>query len=135
MSAHRADRALELVLPWPDKALSPNARTHWAVKAGAAKRQRRDAYIAAKQAGWDCEDWVGRRIHLWIDFYPPTRRMPDDDNMLARMKPARDGIADAIGIDDRMFVSHPYVHDEARKGGEVRIRITGATQKMPGSAV
>jgi len=28
-------------------------------------------------------------------------------------------------FDDNRFVSHPYVKDEVRKGGEVRVRITG----------
>ena len=115
----------ELVLPWPPKELSPNARVHWAVKSGAAKRQRRDACIAVKLAGWNAAALPEGRLHLWIDFYPPTRRLPDDDNMLSRMKPARDGIADALGIDDRRFVSHPFVHSKPHKGGEVRIRITG----------
>ena len=45
--------------------------------------------------------------------------------MLARVKPYRDGIADALGIDDKRFVSHPYVRDTPRKGGQVVFRITG----------
>lgn len=126
MSAHRADRALELVLPWPAKELSPNSRAHWRARAKATEKARLDAYCVATVAMYEQDFRIpDGRLHLWIDFYPPTRRMPDDDNMLARMKPARDGIADALGIDDRRFVSHPYVREEVRKGGEVRIRITG----------
>lgn len=64
------------------------------------------------------------RLHLWIDFYPPDRRRRDDDGLLASCKAYRDGIADALGIDDRRFVSHPYLRDEVVKGGEVRVRIT-----------
>ena len=118
----------ELVLPWPAKELSPNARVHWSKRSRAAKLQRADARIAAIVAGWADMDIPDGRLHLWIDFHPPTRRMPDDDNMLARIKPARDGIADAMHVDDKRFVSHPFVHSTPRKGGEVRIRITGGPQ-------
>lgn len=111
-------------MPWPDKSLSPNARIHWAKKASIVKRQRRLAYVLAIKAGWHLLKFQNERIHLWMDFYPPTRRMPDDDNLLISMKPARDGIADALGIDDKRFVSHPFVSDKPVKGGEVRIRIS-----------
>ena len=76
-------------------------------------------------AGWHLAELPEGRLHLWITFYPPTKRLPDDDNMLSRFKPWRDGIADAMGIDDKRFVSHPFVSDEVRKGGAVRVRLTG----------
>lgn len=115
----------ELVLPWPSKTLSQNARVHWSKRAEAVKAARLHAWAETINAGWVAPD--ADRIHLWIDFYPPTRNWPDDDNMLGRMKSARDGIADALGIDDRIFVSHPFVRHEVRKGGEVRIRMTGGS--------
>jgi crossover junction endodeoxyribonuclease RusA len=115
----------ELILPWPSKDLSPNARTHWAAKAKAAKAARYMAGVMTMAAGWQAWPIPDGRLNLWVDFYPPTKRQPDDDNMLARFKPYRDGIADALGIDDKRFISHPLVKDEVRKGGEVRIRITG----------
>lgn len=114
----------ELTLPWPDKELSPNARVHWARRANAAKRARRDAHLLARAAGWSPESVLDGRLHLWITFHPPTRRMPDDDNMLARFKAQRDGLADALGIDDRRFISHPMVSEEPRKNGAVLVRIT-----------
>lgn len=118
----------ELVLPWPSKDLSPNGRVHWARKAKAAKEARYIAGVLTMGARWQEKALPDGRLHLWIDFYPPTRRLPDDDNMLTRVKPYRDGIADALGIDDKRFISHPFVKDEVRKGGEVRIRITGGPQ-------
>lgn len=114
----------ELILPWPDKAMSPNARVHWSVKSKAVKIARSFAFLKTKEAGWDKIELPEGRLHLWIDFYPPTKRMPDDDNMLSRCKAYRDGIADALGIDDKRFISHPFVKSEVVKGGEVRIRIT-----------
>lgn len=115
----------ELVLPWPSKDLSPNARVHWAVRASKASLARTEAWTLALYAGWLNADLPDGRLHLWITFHPPTKRLPDDDNMLARFKSYRDGIADALGIDDKRFISHPYVSDKPVKYGEVRVRITG----------
>lgn len=113
----------DLLLPWPAKELSPNARVHWAARSKKARAARQLAWAETVNVGWKAP--VSERIHLWVDFFPPTRRLPDDDNMLSRFKPYRDGIADALGIDDRVFVSHPLVRTEVRKGGVVRIRMTG----------
>lgn len=120
--------ARELVLPWPAKELSPNARVHWSKKSDASASARALASILAINEGWRSITLPEGRLHLWITFHPPTKRMPDDDNMLARFKPWRDGIADALKIDDKRFVSHPYVSDKPVKGGEVRVRITGGPE-------
>lgn len=119
---------MELVLPWPSKNLSPNARVHWSRKAAAAKDARAMARLLAMSARWGEAALPEGRLHLWITFHPPTRRLPDDDNMLARFKPSRDGIADALGIDDKRFVSHPYVSDKPRRGGQVVVRLTGGPE-------
>lgn len=112
------------MFPWPLKQLSPNARVHWATKAAATKSARHMGYVIAQAANsWPKRIFTGK-IHVWIEFYPPTRKMPDDDNMLSRFKPYRDGIADALGVDDSRFVSHPYVKDEVVKGGKVVVRLT-----------
>lgn len=116
---------IELTLPWPSKDLSQNARVHWTAKAKAAGVARAEGKLLAIAAGWQSLVLPEGRLHLWIDFYPPTRRLPDDDNMVARFKPYRDGLADALGIDDKRFVSHPYVREQPRKGGEVVVRLTG----------
>lgn len=109
---------------WPSRELHPNARVHWAKRAKAAKAAREVGHWTAHANGWDRLKLPGGRLHLWIDFYPPDKRRRDDDGLLASFKPYRDGIADAMGIDDVRFVSHPYVRDEVRKGGEVVVRLT-----------
>lgn len=115
-----------ILLPFPDKSLSPNARVHWAAKANAAKKARAMGFYAAKEAGLAEDTFAGYegRIHLWITFRPKTRRLPDDDNCLAAFKSYRDGIADALGIDDKRFVSHPFVSDQPIMGGLVQVRIS-----------
>ena len=112
-----------IILPWPSKDLSPNARVHWARKALAASKAREDGRLAAIASGWHKHKFGEGRIYLLFEFYPPTRRGIDDDNAIARCKNARDGIADAIGANDRKFVCIPYVHDETRKGGEVVVSL------------
>lgn len=118
----------ELILPWPHKDLSPNGRVHWSAKAKAGKRARAQGYIIALEGGCKLWELPKGRLHLHVTFHPPTRLLPDDDNMLSRFKPYRDGIADALGIDDRRFISHPLVSTEVRKGGQVVVRITGGPE-------
>jgi len=118
----------ELMLLWPSRDLHPNARVHYHRKAKAAKAARQEGMVIALASGWHRFTLPEGRLHLWIDFYPPDKRRRDDDGLLASFKPYRDGIADALQIDDNRFVSHPYVKDEVRKGGEVRVRITGGPE-------
>lgn len=93
----------EFRLPWPPSSLSPNKRQHWTAlsKAKAAYRI-------------ECANETAMRVrpvevssepkHIEFVFYPPDRRSYDVDNLLARMKAGIDGMADALGIDDRVFV-------------------------------
>ena len=119
----------ELILPWPDRALHPNSRGHWGKRAAAAKVARAEAHIRARAAGWRADQLpAATRLHIWIDGYPADKRRRDADGLLSSLKPWLDGIADALGIDDRRFVPHPWVKDEVVKGGEVRIRITGGPE-------
>ena len=113
-----------ITLSWPDKALSPNGRSHWAAKAKAAKRARSDAFHLAREAGFDTSTFAdyGGKLHLWIDCYAKTRNYPDADNVLASLKNSLDGIADALGVNDSRFQPHPFVKVET--GGKVVIRIT-----------
>lgn len=113
-----AERALELVLPWPSKDLSPNARVLWRDRSRATKAARQTAVVLAFEPGWR-DAWLPEgRLHLRINFYQAPRKvLPDDDNLLLRFKAYRDGIAQVLGIDDNRFVSHPFVHTDRRKGG------------------
>jgi len=111
-----------VVLAWPDKALSPNARVHWSKKSKVVKETRSNAFMACRIAGLIAPKTDGK-LHLWIDFHPPSNRRIDDDNCLGRFKCQRDGIADYLGIDDRIFESHPSVKEKVA-GGCVKVRIT-----------
>ena len=110
----------EIVLPWPPGELNPNARIHHMVVARYKKMYRASCYTLAKQSGVSI-DWEGD-IHAWIDFYPPNRRPRDDDNLVAAFKSGRDGVAEALGVDDKRFRIHPYLKSEI--GGMVKVRFT-----------
>ena len=111
-----------LILPWPPAVLSPNKRVHWATKNRAVKLIRENCHWLTKASGIRI-DWDGI-VHMWITFCPPSRRRLDDDNLVAQFKSSRDGIAQALGIDDSRFRIHPWLSDEVVKGGQVRVRFS-----------
>ena len=110
----------ELLLPWPPKVLSPNARSHWAAKSKAAKAYRNACFLLCRQAALPMP--MGRAL-LSLEFIPPDRRRRDDDNCIAAFKSGRDGVAEALGIDDSRFVTQLQISAETIKGGAVRVRI------------
>ncbi len=115
---------IEVTLPWPSKDLSPNARVHWSKKSKAAKAYRHNCHILTQQAITlgQIFDLGAGKLNLWLIFYPPDRRARDDDNMIASFKSGRDGLAAALGIDDKRFISHIEVSDQI--GGMVKVRVT-----------
>lgn len=109
-----------VTLPWPPAELSPNWRGHWAKKARAASRYRMACGWACKAAGLRAPDSLMIALHL--EFVQPDRRRRDDDNLVAATKAGRDGIADALGIDDNRFrLQPPVVSSEI--GGFIRVRL------------
>ena len=54
------------------------------------------------------------------------RRARDDDNIIASFKAGRDGMAQALGIDDKRFICHPFVSDQI--GGFIKARLTAFAQ-------
>lgn len=121
---------IEIIMPFPPAILSPNARPHWAAKAKAVKSYRHTGYLAAMIADKGSTfpfEYEGGEINLWIDFHPPSSRRMDDDNALSRFKSGRDGIADYLGVDDSVFISHPMIKEKIA-GGCVKVRITAGTE-------
>ena len=110
-------------LPWPSRVLSPNARKHWTVTSKAKRIYRDAGYLATKAAAMPKPlPFIGERLPVCITFYPPDKRWRDDDNMIASFKSARDGIADALGVNDRCFACH-YQFEEPVKGGKITVEI------------
>lgn len=112
----------DIILPWPPKELSPNARGHWAVTARAKKAYRLACAWQAKAQGVRKID--AQALHLTLTFYPPTRRAFDLDNALARMKSGLDGLADVLGVDDSRWTLAIEKSDQI--GGMVKVQICAA---------
>lgn len=118
---------IEITLPWPVRELNPNVKVHWAQKSKAAKAYKEACFYLTKEAitnGFTLPD--SEKLSLWLDFYPPDKRARDDDNCLSSFKSGRDGVADALGINDKRFVSHPRLMDTI--GGMIKMRITDASK-------
>lgn len=110
---------IELTLPWPPRELSPNARVHWRVRHKHSKAYRQLCGVLAIQHKRNLPEG---RLHFVVIFCPPDRRHYDDDNLLARFKAGRDGIADGLGVNDKNFVTTLSIGD-ATRGGLVLVRI------------
>ena len=114
-----------VTLPWPDKKLSPNARTHWRAKVGPKQSARiRSGWETVAAKGFhqvrDALAASDGPIALTVTFYPPDKRHRDDDNMIGAFKSHRDGIAEALGVNDRRFRPH-YVFADPAKPGRVEV--------------
>ncbi len=113
---------MQVVLPWPPKELSPNARQHWAALARVKKQYRTACWALTRQAMAEAGMASGapkNEVHLV--FVPPDRRNRDADNMLASMKAGLDGLADALKANDSKFKVTFDVSDDI--GGMVKVSV------------
>ena len=113
-------RVKEITLPWPAPALRSNERVHWAEKARATKDARNHAWaVAMETPRIECVP----DATIFIEYYPPSRR-EDVHNVPASLKAYIDGIADAMGCDDKGFtVDYPTQWAGVSKPGKVVFRI------------
>lgn len=128
---------LIIELPWPPRVLSPNSRRHWARKSAAARDYRVDCLCIAREAMKKQRFKLSKQcttpgsLDVWMDFYPPDRRLRDDDNCIASFKSGRDGLAKALGCDDRIFRIHPFLQPDPVEGGKVVVRIGAREDAKP----
>lgn len=108
-------------LPWPYRGLSPNARLHWAKKARLMRTYRIECFLLTRAS--DFIPPPKGKILLVLEFIQPDKRRRDDDNLIASFKAGRDGVADALRIDDSRFVTQFHISDETTKGGRVRMTL------------
>lgn len=119
-----------VTLPFPNARLNPNRSkgVHWAATSALRKSARTSAYTLARVAAL-ATPWYGieRRkadtVPLVITFIQPDRRHRDRDNLLAACKPALDGVADALEINDSQFDPVTIRREYGDKPGAVRIEI------------
>lgn len=118
----------EIVLPFPDKVLSPNVGMGRLEKSRHYKVAKDTAYLYTKRAlgnGYRLSLPKGqeRTVGVTLIITPPSRRRMDEDNMLARCKAYIDGVATALGVDDCRFHYREQVWKPAQKPGSVGFTI------------
>jgi len=108
---------MQLILPWPPKQCFPNFKRahHWRAYRNHVKQYRADCGWWAKTVP------TPSRYDFIITFYPPNRRM-DDDNIISGFKHGRDGLADGWGVNDKYF-KPTYVFQEPVKGGKIVVSL------------
>ena len=115
---------IEIVLLWPDKRLSPNARVHWAVLSALKETSKGDAWWSTFEALQGSRH-PGRadKYEAQYIFNPPDRRKRDIDNCLAMMKEAQDGVCDYLGLDDSRIKRTVLEWGDVTPGGKVVLRL------------
>ena len=98
--------AIVLTLPWPAPELWTNAkkRVHWRKVNTAVGLARYEAQIVTREVLAATKPPAAPTA-LNVTFRAPTARRYDTANALEACKPYIDGICDALGIDDSVFVS------------------------------
>ncbi len=85
--------SITITLPWPDKALSPNADKRSMYPAIRARKAYREL------AGWEwaaeTEGFIAPPVVATITFTYTMKRKFDEDNHIAMLKPVWDGAQDA----------------------------------------
>lgn len=123
---------LTIELPVPPKALSPNARVHYHVRARAVKAYRLAAHLNAvasridSSPSWEPVPYF-RAGTTQVTWYTKTKRKPDADNALSSLKAAWDGITDSGFLaDDRGLTHQPIIFlvDKHRPRVVLRIEAT-----------
>lgn len=113
---------MKIELPWPDRVLHPNARTHHMAKAKVAKAVRLQAFYTALSATpFDAPEQGN--VLVTMDFFPPDSRRRDLDGMLSASKNQLDGIADAIKVNDNRFALLIRRQDPAPPHGKVVVTV------------
>ena len=124
---------LTITLPWPHVDLSPNGRANRFAHARAKKAAKNYAWGMTKALMGPLNirlgSWVGD-VQVQISLHP-VRNYPDDDNAIATQKAALDGIASALGIDDKHFRQLPPIRGEKRNPGAVVITLTPEAVAVP----
>lgn len=114
----------------PHKSLNPNRKGHPLEKLGRERTSRAEHKATLKQSAYVAlrnylleHPWQpppGRiTVELfvaWDGRFARAQTFPDDDNLIAACKPLYDGLARALGIDDRRFKLAGVEQDLDRDG-------------------
>ena len=114
-----------VLLPWPHKDLSPNARIHWRKKGPLVALAKRDAFLLARMLPEGQRQQVAeaKALRLTVTLMAPDSRRRDQDNCIARLKAHLDGIFQACKADDSLVRETVIRWGEKLPGGCVRVEL------------
>lgn len=115
-------KTITVEVPYPDGALLQNSRKHWTVKSDATAEARMKARNAANLAN-GTQRWNPVPLEGIMIIHPPDKRRRDAFNTGAALKPAIDGIFDALGVDDFLVDDWQVKRREPVPGGRIVIQI------------
>lgn len=114
---------MRIILPFPVKELNPNYRIHYRGLAKVKKAARTGAWVETAYAlkSGSREHYAGEfAIPMRVLITPPDRRLRDQDNMIAMLKSALDGIADGLQVNDNRF-NPTFVFNPPAKPGRIEV--------------
>lgn len=106
-----------------------NRRDHWAKKARRVKAQRHIAFVQTLSEAGSLRRPAGD-VRLYITLCRVAPRIMDTDNLAGAMKAVRDGIAEALGIDDGdERITWDYEQRKPMKGEQQAVEVIIAAKK------
>lgn len=111
-----------IILPFPNGKLSGHAFGNWRSKASPTAKARALAKAETEQAGQFTLPPEPQDIEVAFHFYPPDLR-GDRVNYPNRLKAYIDGIAEALGFNDKRILPSYHFHPVDRKNGRVEVVI------------
>lgn len=114
---------MQITLPFPDRRLSPNTRYHWRARQEPKRTAREMACFTALQLAQEMSAPLTGELRVAYRIHPPDRRRRDQDNIIASLKSAIDGVCQALAINDSQFKETVITWGEPVKGGQVVMEI------------
>lgn len=126
---------MKIELDFPPAELFPNRSKgkHWTTTYTAKTNYR-------QLSGWSTKhqmkDWkpTDKPIRLTVTFVMPDKRLRDTDNCLAAAKAALDGMADALGVNDRQFQPVVVYRQYGDKPGKMIVELEVIDDDQRGSS-
>lgn len=127
MVAIGAPAGQRIICDYPPNALNPNraGAPDW-VKAKAKRIYRRDCYVLTLAS--KVRPPAEGDIEVRLDLFPPEANRRDDDNAESSFKAGRDGIAQALKVDDARFRVERHLHRDRPLGCIVFTIIDGSPE-------
>lgn len=93
---------MQLLFEQPCYDMSPNGRLHWGKKARLVRKVRTSSKLVTLAVVRAYPEFDGFEPTVYdIVWYYSRGVEPDEDNVVARVKPVLDGCADALKVNDR----------------------------------